>query len=447
MRIVIIGAGDVGFHLAKRLVSEGHGLTLIEEDSEKCDRAQESLDVAVINGSGMDQDVLKEAGVHNADMLIAASGVDEVNILACLYASKVGVKRKIARVRNPSYYRTDSILQAPDLGVDLFIHPEEEVSEEIVRLLMRSTASEIIEFERGRILMLGMSVDPTFPFLNKQLKDMGTAEQRKHFRILAVLKNDRTIIPSGDDYINKNDQVFVVTEKKYLPELLALAGKAEEKLERIMILGGGKIGRNVATAMEKRDIDVTLVESDRAKSVKIAGQLEKTMVMHADGTEIDSLVKEGITDMDALVAVTSDDETNMIACLLAKHLKIRRTIALVNKVSYLPLMPVIGINATVNTRIATVNAILRLVRRGDIVSIATFHGIDAEAIEVAVKADAKITGKPLRKLKLPDDTLIAAVVRGNDVFVPYGDTIINQGDKIIFFALPHAIRDIENRLS
>lgn len=276
---------------------------------------------------------------------------------------------------------------------------------------------------------------------------MGTAEQRRHFRILAVLKGDKTVIPTGDDYINKNDQVFVVTEKKYLPELLKLAGKAEEKLEKIMILGGGKIGRSVAHALEKLGIDVIIVESDKAKSIKIAGELEKAVVMHADGTEIDTLVSEGILNMDALVAVTSDDETNMIACLLAKHLGIRRTIALVNKVNYLPLMSVIGIDSTVNTRISTVNAILRLIRRGEILSVATFHGIDAEAIEVEITAKDKLTGKPLRNLKLPEDALVAAVVRGQEVFVPYGDTVINQGDKIIVFALPHAIKAIENRLS
>ena len=171
------------------------------------------------------------------------------------------------------------------------------------------------------------------------------------------------------------------------------------------------------------------------------------MVMHADGAEIDSIVREGILGMDALVAVTSDDENNMIACLLAKHLGIRKTIALVNKVNYLPLMPVIGIDSTVNTQISTVNAIFRLIRRGGIVSVATFHGIDAEAIEVEVKANDRLTGKPLKKLKLPDDALVAAIVRGTEVFVPYGDTIINPGDKIVVFALPHAIKAIESRLS
>lgn len=447
MRIVIIGAGDVGFNLAKRLAFEGHTLTLIEEDPVKCERAGEILDVLVIQGSGTDQEVLKAASLSSADMLIAASGVDEVNILACLFAAKLGVKKKIARVRTSAYYKPDSILTSSDLGIDLFIHPEEEVSEEIVRLLMRSTASEIVEFEGGKILMLGMKVDPEFPYLNKQLKDMGTAEQRRHFRIIAVLKGDKTIIPTGDDYINKNDQVFVVTERDYLPELLKIAGKADEKLDKIMILGGGKIGRKVAQLLETHEIDVIIVESDKAKSVKLAGELDKSMVMHAGGTEIDTLVREGILGMDALVAVTSDDENNMIACLLAKHLGIRKTIALVNKVNYLPLMPVIGIDSTVNTRISTVNAILRLIRRGGIVSVATFHGIDVEAIEVEIKSIDKLTGKPLKKLKLPDDALVGAIVRGNEVFVPYGDAIINPGDRINTFALPHAIKAIESRLA
>lgn len=447
MKILIIGAGDVGFHLAKRLAHEGHALTLIEQDFEKSEQAKELLDASIIHGSGTDQDILREAGIGTADMLIAASGIDEVNILACLFASRMGIKRKIARVKNPSYYDPDSILKPRDLGIDLFIHPEEEVAEEIVRLLMRSAASEIVEFEDGKILMLGMKVDPTFPYINRQLKDMGTAEQRKHFRILAVLKGDRTIIPDGNDYISKNDQVFVVTAKDYLPELLELAGKADEKLKEIMVLGGGKIGRNVAKILEKQDIDVTVVESDKEKSVKLAGELNKAIVVHADGTEIDALAREGILNMDALVALTSDDETNMIACLMARHLGIRKTIALVNKISYLPLMQVIGIDSSVNTRIATVNAILRLVRRGEILSIATFHGIDAEAIEVEIAEGDKLMGKPLKNLKLPRDALIAAIVRGKEVFIPYGDTIINGGDKIIVFALPHAIKAIENRLS
>ena len=446
MKIVIIGAGEVGFFLAQRLSYEKHDLVLIDVDPEKCAKAQESLDVSVIQGDASSQSVLKEAGLESADMLIAASGIDEINILACMIASKMGVKRKIARVRNPDYYAESSILKAEDVGIDLFIHPEEEVIEEITRLLMRASASEIIEFENGKILVVGLKLDANCPNLGQQLKEIGDEEQRKNFRIVAILKGEKTIVPTGNDYFNKNDQIFVVTKRETLPQVLSLTGKEDQKLDKIMILGGGKIGRGLASKLEDK-IDVTLIESNREKSIKIASQLKRTEVFQADGTEIDALAREGILNMDAFVAVTSDDETNIISCLLAKHLKIQKTIALVNRVHYLPLMSVIGIDSTVNVRISTANAILRFLRRGEILSVATFHGIEAEAIEFNVRKANKITGKPLNKLGLPEGSLVAAVVRGNEVFVPIGNSTIEAGDKVIVFALPKAISSIEKRFS
>jgi len=446
MKIVIIGAGEVGFFLAKRLSSEKHDLVIIDLDEERCARAQEDLDLSVIHGDASSQRVLREAGLESADMLIAASATDEVNILACMMASKLGVKRKIARVRNPDFYEKSSILKPEDLGVDLFIHPEEEVISEITRLLMRAAASEVIEFENGKILMVGLKLDANCPNLNKPLKDVGNEEQRKNFRVVAMLKGEKTIIPTGNDYFNKNDQVFVVTKRESLPEVLLLTGKSEQKLDKVMILGGGKIGLGLAHKLEKQ-IDVTLIESDREKSVKLAHELKRTEVFRADGMEIDALAREGILNMDAFVAVTSDDETNILSCLLAKHLRIQKTIALVNRVNYLPLMPVIGIDSTVNVRLSTANAILRLVRRGEILSVASFHGIEAEAFEFEVKKPIKIVGKPFKKLGLPEGSLIAAIVRGEEVFVPYGNSTIEAGDKVIIFALPEAIPSIEKRFS
>jgi trk system potassium uptake protein TrkA len=444
MKIVIVGAGEVGFFLAKRLSSEKHDLVIIDVNEERCAKAQEGLDLSVIYGDASSQSVLKEAGLESADMLIAASATDEVNILACMMASKLGVKRKIARVRNPDYYGESSILKSGDLGVDLFIHPEEEVIQEITRLLMRASATEVIEFENGKILMVGLKLDANCPNLNKPLKEIGSQEQRKNFRIVAVLKGEKTIIPTGNDSFGRNDQIFVVTRRESLPEVLALTGKTDQKLEKIMILGGGKIGRRLASELEKQ-IDVTLIESNREKSVKIASELKRAAVFQADGTEIDTLAREGILNMDAFVAVTSDDETNIISCLLAKHLKIQKTIALVNKPTYLPLMPVIGIDSTVNTRISTASAILRFIRRGSILSVATFHGIDGEVIEFEIKKTNRATGKPLMQLGLPEGVLIAAIVRGEEVFVPYGTSKIEYGDKVIVFALPKAIPAVEKR--
>lgn len=447
MRIIIIGAGEVGFHLARRLSYEKHDLVLIDQDTEKCDKVIEALDVSVVQGNGASQNILKEADLESADMLIAASGVDEVNILACMIASKLGVKRKIARVRNPDYYSKSSILSSKDLGVDLFIHPEKEVTNEIIRLLMRAAASEIVEFENGKILMVGLKLDSNCPNLNKQLKDIGTEEQRRNFRIVAIWKGDRTIIPTGNDYLHKNDQIFVVTKMDSLPQVLYLTGKADQKLEKIMLLGGGLIGQGVARKLDKKNVNITIIESNREKSIKIAGQFKKSMVVNADGTDLDVLVREGILNMDAFVALTSDDETNMISCLLAKHLGIQKTIALVNKATYLPLMPAIGIDSTVNVRLSTANAILQMIRRGEILSVATFHGIDAEAIEFEVKRDNKITLKPLKRLGLPQGSLIAAIVREAEVFVPYGDSVIMPGDRAIVFALPQAIPSLESRFA
>ncbi len=446
MKIVIIGAGEVGFFLAQRLSTEKHNLVVVEVDSEKCAKAQEILDVTIVHGDASSQRVLREAGLESADMLIAASGVDEVNILACMVASKIGVKKRIARVRNPDYYNESSILKPQDLGVDLFIHPEDEVITEITRLLMRASASEIVEFENGKILMIGLKLDDRCPNLNKQLKEIGDEQQRKNFRVVAILRGEKTIIPTGDDYFHKNDQIFVVTKRETLPEVISLTGKTDQKLEKIMILGGGKIGRGLASRLENQ-VDVTLVESNREKSIQIAGQLKRAVVFQADGTEIDTLAKEGLLHMDAFVAVTSDDETNIISCLLAKHLGIQKTIALVNRAHYLPLMPVIGIDSTVNLRISTASAILLFIRRGNILSLATFHGIDGEAIEFEVKKTNKMVGRPLGQLKLPEGVLVAAIVRGEKVFIPYGNSSIEIGDKVIVFSLANAISSIEKKFS
>ncbi len=446
MKIVIIGAGEVGFYLAKKLSFEKHDLVLIDIDPDKCAHVQEAMDVAVVQGNASSQTVLKEAGIESSDLLIAASGVDEVNILACMMASKMGVKRRIARVRNPEYYLPSSILKPEDMGIDLFIHPEGEVIEEIARLLMRASASEIIEFEGGRILLVGLKLDTNCPYLNQPLKDIGTEEERRNFRVVAMLKGDRTIIPTGEDYFSKNDQVFVVTKRENLSQVLSLTGKMDEKLERIMILGGGKVGRGLAEKLEKK-MEVTLVESNKEKSVQIASQLKRTAVFQADGTEIDTLAREGLLNMDALIAVTSDDEINILSCLLAKHIGIHKTIALVNKQTYLPLLPVIGIDSTVNIRLATASAILRFIRRGAILSAATLHGIDAEAIEFEIRGSNKLTGRFLKDLGLPKGSIIAAIVREDEVLIPYGRSALKPGDKAIVVVLPQAIPSIEKKFS
>jgi len=446
MKIIIIGAGEVGFYLAQKLSQEKHDIVVIDNKPDKCARMRESLDVAVIAGDAASQKVLNEAGLKDADLLIAASGIDEINLMACMMADKLGVEKKVARVRNPDYYEETSILKPSDLGVDMLINPEGEVIDEILRLLLRASASEVIEFEEGKIVLVGLKLDGNCPNINNPLREIGTREERRHLRVVAMVKGGKTIIPSGDDRLGKNDQIFVIAKRESLPKVFTLMGKEEKPLEKIMILGGGKIGRGLAQRLESK-AEVTLVEMDREKSLKIASQLKKTTVYQADATEIDLLAKEGLLHMDALIAVTPYDETNILSCLLAKHFGMEKTIALINKQTYLPLLPVIGIDSTVNIHIATASAILRFIRRGDILSAAALHGIDAEVIEFEIGQTSKITKKPLKDLGLPKGSLIAAVVRGREVFIPDGNSSLEPNDKVIVFALPAAVQAVEKRFS
>lgn len=447
MRIVIVGAGEIGFYLAKKLSREKHDLTIIDPDPEKCAKALETIDAAVIEGSGSSQKTLEAAELHKADMLIAASSDDSINILACMIANRMKVKLKIARIRDPEYYSPTSLFKPSDLGIDLMIHPEDEVVEEIVRLLVRATATEIIEFENGKILFVGAKLDKNCEHLGKKLKTIVTDELREKFRIVAILRGDKSIIPTGEDYLNKDDQIFAVTRAQDLADLLSMTGKLDQKLEKVMVLGGGRIGLGVAKYLEGRNLSVTLVESSKLKSRRAADQLKDTLVIHADGAEIDALAREGLLGSNALVAVTSDDETNIISSLFAKHIGVPKTIAMVNRVDYLSLMPVIGIDSTVNVRVVTSNSILRLVRRGGIISMSMFRGIDAEAIEYEAKQGNRLLNKPLKNVKLPDDALLAAIIRNEKAIIPYGDHKIEAGDKVIFFAMPQAIPYLEDIFS
>ncbi len=444
MRIVIIGAGEVGFHLANIFSRENHRVVIVEPDKEKVKRAESSLDILAVEGSGSSAQTLVEAGVKEADLLIAVSAIDEINIVACMLAEKFGVPRTVARVRNEEYTNPNAVLKPEQLGIDLFINPELETAQEIVRLIRRAAATEIVEFAQGAIQLVGLRLDSDAPILSKKLREVSNDLTQLTFRTVAILRNGRTLIPTGEDYFYKGDQIFVVSKTESIPELLQICGKAEEKLEKIMILGGGKVGRFVARELEQdKSFDVRLIESSRWKSEYVAEQLSRTLVIRGDGTDVDLMAAEGLIDMDAFVAVTDDEETNIITSLLSKHLGVRRTITLTTKANYLPLMASIGLDTAVDKRIVTANAIARFVRRGDVVSAASLRGIGAEAIELVAHEGSKVVNKPLKQLHFPKGAIIGAVTRNGHVFVPVGDSVVEPGDKVVVFALPKAVANVE----
>ncbi len=444
MRIVIIGGGEVGFHLAKLFSKENHQVVMIEPDKAKIARAEEQLDILVVEGSGSSVDTLLKAGIKETDLVIAVSAFDEVNIVACMLADKFGVTKKIARVRNQDFTNENAVLTPEQLGIDLIINPELETAHEIVWLIKRSAATDVIEFANGAIQLVGLRLDSKAKIIRRQLHEVSMGMTDMTFRTVAIFRNGRTIIPTGEDYFHNGDQIFVVSKTGAVPDLLELCGKADERIEKIMILGGGKIGRQVARELEHdKNLTIKLVESNQSKSEMVAEQLMRTLVIQGDGTDVDLLASEGIIDMDAFISVTDDEESNIITSLLAKHLGVRRTITMVQQATYIPLMGSIGLDATVDKRMITANAIARFIHRAEVVSVARLRGIDAEAIELVAQRGADITKKALRKMQFPQGAIIGAVNRGGDVFVPVGDTIIQPGDKVVVFALPKSVTNVE----
>ncbi len=442
MYIVIIGAGEVGYNLAKMLSYEHHDIVLIEVDQDRIKRAQEHIDAQIIQGDGCSFSVLKRAGLQKADMLVAVSNKDEINLLVCQIAHKFGVKKKIARVRNPEFTAPDAPLSAEDLHIDMIIHPDSEVAHAVVNLLKQSAATDIVEFADGGIVLVGIQLDRECTILRKKMLDLAGEHQELQFRVVAILRRDRTIIPGGDDILMANDRVFFMTRKENVDEVVRLAGKEKATVNNVMILGGGQTGATIAHELED-ELNVKIIESNVDKSDRLAENLDRALVIRGDGRDLNLLALEGIIDMDAFIAVTGDDETNIISSLMAKHLQVPRIISLINKTDYTPIIPTIGIDAYISKQMVTVDNILKFIRRGSIVSVASIPGIAAEAIEFIAGEHSKITRKPLMKLGLPKGAILGAVQRNGDVFIPVGSTVIEAGDKVVTFVIPASIREIE----
>jgi trk system potassium uptake protein TrkA len=440
--IIILGAGEVGYNLAKLLSYEKHDIVIIEPDTGRARRARENLDIQVFEGTGSSPADLEEAGVDRADMVVAVSNNDEVNLIACLIAGKFNVQKKIARVKNREYTREDCAINAKMLGIDLIIHPESEVAKAVVNLLKLTAATDILEFAGGKILLLGIQLDKNCEILGKSLAEVAGALENLTFRTVAILRRDRTIIPGGADIFMNNDRVYVMTQRENLPDVLKMAGKENVKMENVMILGGGQTGTEIAAQLED-SINVKIIESNADKTHVLADRLQKSLVIRGDGRDINLLALEGIIDMDAFISVTGDDETNIISCLVAKHLEVPRIISLINKTDYTPIIPTIGIDAYVSKQIVTVDQILKFIRRGSIVSVASIPGIAAEVIEYFTNENAKITRKRVSDIHFPKGALLGAVVRGNDFFIPVGDSKLAAGDKVVVFAMPTAIKEVE----
>lgn len=446
MKIVIIGAGEVGQHLAKLLSEEGHDIVIVDKAKDRLARIRENLDVMTIQGNGTHLSVLKDAGTASADMLIAVTSIDEVNFTSCFLGRKLGAAKTIIRLDEPDLVFDEGFIRPQDLGFDLVISPDVLAGREIVRLIKRSAATDVLEFADGRIQILGLKLDQDSPLINRKLKEVTKDFTELPFRAVAISRGIRTIIPTPEDSFRKGDQIFVVSKTEHVQEMLRISGKDTAKFENIMILGGSGIGRYVAEALQD-EMSIKLIESRKEESLQLASKLEKTMVIRGEGNDLDLLASEGILDMDAYIAATRDEEDNIISCLMAKHLGVRKTIAHVEKLDYIPLANTIGIDALVNKKLSAANEIMKFIRKGQIVSVATLHGVDAEVIEMVAQRGSTVTKKPIKELRFPDGAIIGCVIHNGSVTIPIGSTQINPQDRVVVFTLPTALRDVEKFFS
>lgn len=442
MRIVIAGMGDVGYHLAKQLSNEEHDIIAIDMDQQRLSYSDSMADILTINGSSTSVSTLKQAKVDKADLFVAVTSFEEVNVTSAILAKKLGAKKTIARISNSEYLDEKVDINFSEIGIDFMIYPEELAAREMVNLILRSAATDVMDFEGGKLSVIGLRLDKDAPVIRKTIVDIAKEFESFDFRIVALHRNFRTIIPKGNDRFLPNDQVFVITRPEGNNVVLKLAGKEDINFNNIMILGGSKIGRRIAELLEDK-MTVKLIESDEEKTLQLADSLTSTLVIKGDGRDIDLLAQEGIIDVDAFVAVTEDAETNIITCLMAKHLGVKKAIALVDKVNYIPLTQTIGLDSLINKKLIAANNISRYIRKSEVLALSTLEGIDADIMEYVVQPNSLITKKPIKDLNFPKEAIIGGIIRGEESMIAVGDTRIHNGDKVVVFSLPGGVKQTE----
>jgi trk system potassium uptake protein TrkA len=447
MRVLIAGGGQVGALIARRLVRERNEVVVIEQDAARCREIEEQLDAHVIRGSAASVRALRQGGIADAEMLIAVTNADEINILACLIAQvESQVRVKVARVRTHEVDDWRRVCAASGLKIDLIIHPETSVAERIMRVMRLPGASDIIDFAEGRARLFGMNVEPLSWLAGKSFLDLERAGPPKDSLIVMVFRGSQVIIPHGGEVLRPGDHVYVMATRENLKETLRFMGlETKETLGRVFIIGGKQIGIRIAELLEEQNVNVKLFDINEARCEKIAGMLKKTVVIHGDGTDQTTLEEENIAGVDAFLALTHDDETNIIASLLARRFGAGKIVALINRPNYLHMAQLLGVNTTVSPRLAAVDHILQFVRKGRVLSVTTFREEEAEAIELLATEGMKYVGRPLRHVRFPRGAIVGAIVRpGGEVIVPRGDAMIEPRDRVIFFTLESVVPELES---
>ncbi|MDY0376278.1 MAG: Trk system potassium transporter TrkA [Desulfobacterium sp.] len=448
MKIIIVGAGEVGYHIASRLAFESKDVVVIDNDPEAVKRVADDLDVQVILASGSSPRVLADAGIREAEILLAVTDSDEANLVACLSANLLSpTTRKLARIRGTGYDDFHEVFKTEAPYIDTVINPEIEVVKTIQRLMRVPGAVDVGEFAEGRVNFVGIRLDRQSSMAGVRLLDFPTVFGSARPLIAAVVRNDELIVPRGEEILRPGDLVYFISEKKRLADTVKLFNSREYPLKRVIIVGGGRIGKRLADALERESIHTKIIESNLERCSVLSGKMNKTVVLHGDGSDQKLLLEENVGDTDVVVTLTHDEERNILISLLAKNLGAKSTITKVSKFSYFPLITAIGLEKMVSPRLSAISSILQEIRKGKILSAVAVLGEDAEVIEAVALATSGITGRPLKKLSFPKGALLVCIIRGDEIIIPDGDSVVVPDDRIILFAQRQAIKKLEKLLT
>jgi trk system potassium uptake protein TrkA len=440
MRTVIIGAGEVGLNTARLLSHEGHSVVLVEKDEKLVEKATEELDALVIAGNGANPKLLREAGIDRTDLLIAASSSDEVNIIACLAAKSQGVARTVARIHNPDYYEPGDPFAEEMLGIDYIIHTEQMAAHEIKEALLVPGAINIDSFAGDAIEVAEVILTKESNAVDRSLKEV---ELPDNSLIVGVVRGGEALVPRGDTVLHERDHVLLISGRRQISNVVGVLATDTAPVRDVTIYGGGRIGLRLALALEKAGMSVRVIERDEGRARHVASQLRRGFVLHDEGISQDFMLQEGVDRTDAFVAVTGDDRANLLAAMYARRLGARMTIAGISRGEFAPLADALGVDVTISPRTLAAEAILRFVRKGEIIDVALLAS-GAEMIELRVPEQCKVAGRPLAEVGFPDGAIVGALLRDGDVVIPTGREVLRAGDDAVVFTVEDAVEDVED---
>ncbi|MDB4225374.1 Trk system potassium transporter TrkA [Flavobacteriaceae bacterium] len=445
MKIIIAGAGEVGFHLAKLLSFESQDITLIDTHRDSLSYADTHLDIRVVRGDATSIKVLEDSNVTDTDLVIAVTSSETTNITVCVLAKQLGAKRTIARISNTEFIDRKDEVGFTKFGIDELISPESLAANEIELLLNQSAFNDTYEFEGGALTMIGLHLNRTNSFIDKTVKEVASVFPNLKYVPIAMQRygTQYTIIPRGDTQFKEGDQVYFITTKEGVDEIYELTGKERHEIRNVMILGGSNIGYKTASDLCKNRFNVKLIENDKEKAFEIADDIPSCLVINGDGRNVELLLEEDVQDMDAFISVTGNSETNIMSCLVAKSKGVKKTIALVENMDYFQLSHSIGIDTLINKKLLAANNIFRYIRKGEVVAMTKLNNMNAELLEFVVTPSSNVTNKTIRDLDIPRSAIIGGVVRDGEGQIALGDFKIQSGDRVVVCCQPQSIGKVE----